>query len=183
MDLFWWILLLDIAIIIIIKIIIFYIAITKTKTIDIMSKVPKKDVDAGVFGLSFIVLMLLILVGNWFNLWQYDAYGGVFLSILFIFGFSINQIVRFILSLDYMNGKAIPQEKPKVVKQKKVPLGWQIYHLLSVFDKPTSPKKDDLDWTGLEEWEKEKIINGEDDIYSFEEEELEDDDYYYEDDV
>lgn len=45
----------------------------------------------------------------------------------------------------------------------------------------TNTKEDNLDWTGLEEWEKEKVRNGEADIYSFEEGELEDDDYYYED--
>ncbi len=35
---------------------------------------------------------------------------------------------------------------------------------------------------GLEDWEKEEVRKGNQDVFNFEEEELEDDDYYYEDD-
>lgn len=39
-----------------------------------------------------------------------------------------------------------------------------------------------MEEAGLEEWEKEEVRNGNQDIFNFEEEELEDDDYYSEDD-
>ena len=39
-----------------------------------------------------------------------------------------------------------------------------------------------MDEAGLEEWEKEEVRKGNQDIFNFEEEELEDDDYYSEDD-
>ncbi len=47
-------------------------------------------------------------------------------------------------------------------------------------------KDDDLEErmeeAGLEEWEKEEVRKGNQDIFNFEEEDLEDDDYYSEDD-
>ena len=47
-------------------------------------------------------------------------------------------------------------------------------------------KDDDLEQrmeeAGLEEWEKEEVRKGNQDVFNFEEEELEDDDYYSEDD-
>ncbi len=47
-------------------------------------------------------------------------------------------------------------------------------------------KDDDLEQrmedAGLEEWQKEEVRKGNQDVFNFEEEELEDDDYYSEDD-
>jgi len=39
-----------------------------------------------------------------------------------------------------------------------------------------------MEEAGLEEWEKEEVRKGNQDIFNFEEEDLEDDDYYSEDD-
>ncbi len=39
-----------------------------------------------------------------------------------------------------------------------------------------------MEEAGLEEWEKEEVRKGNQDVFNFEEEELEDDDYYSEDD-
>lgn len=61
----------------------------------------------------------------------------------------------------------------------------QDYGVLSYFNdkkNKTSNKNDKkLDEYGLEEWEKEEVKKGNEDIWNFEEEDLEDDDYYSED--
>ena len=57
---------------------------------------------------------------------------------------------------------------------------------MGLFDLLNNDDKDDLEErmeeAGLEEWEKEEVRKGNQDIFNFEEEELEDDDYYAEDD-
>jgi hypothetical protein len=57
--------------------------------------------------------------------------------------------------------------------------------LFDILDLDTSDKDDleqRMEEASLEEWEKEEVRAGNQDIFNFEEEDLEDDDYYSEDD-
>ena len=57
------------------------------------------------------------------------------------------------------------------------------YGVLSYFDdKEDNDNDEELDNYGLEDWEKEEVKKGNEDIFNFEEEDLEDDDYYSDDD-
>jgi len=56
------------------------------------------------------------------------------------------------------------------------------FDILNSIDDEEDDLERRMDEAGLEEWEKEEVRKGNQDIFNFEEEELEDDDYYSEDD-
>ena len=57
------------------------------------------------------------------------------------------------------------------------------FDILNSIDDDKDPELEErMEEAGLEEWEKEEVRKGNQDVFNFEEEELEDDDYYSEDD-
>ena len=59
---------------------------------------------------------------------------------------------------------------------------FDILNSVGVDDNEDDDLEERMEEAGLEEWEKEEVRKGNQDIFNFEEEDLEDDDYYSEDD-
>ena len=57
-----------------------------------------------------------------------------------------------------------------------------LFDLLKSIDEEDDDLEQRMEDAGLEEWQKEEVRKGNQDVFNFEEEELEDDDYYSEDD-
>jgi hypothetical protein len=57
-----------------------------------------------------------------------------------------------------------------------------LFDLLNSIDEEDDDLEQRMEDAGLEEWQKEEVRKGNQDVFNFEEEELEDDDYYSEDD-
>ena len=57
-----------------------------------------------------------------------------------------------------------------------------LFDLLNSIDEEEDDLEQRMEDAGLEEWQKEEVRKGNQDVFNFEEEELEDDDYYSEDD-
>ena len=58
----------------------------------------------------------------------------------------------------------------------------RLFDLLNSIDEEDDDLEQRMEDAGLEEWQKEEVRKGNQDVFNFEEEELEDDDYYSEDD-
>jgi hypothetical protein len=59
---------------------------------------------------------------------------------------------------------------------------FDLLNSVGVDDNEDDDLEERMEEAGLEEWEKEEVRKGNQDIFNFEEEDLEDDDYYSEDD-